>query len=90
MNNPGEIVIAFFELVEAEFREIKNSLNESVNLKSGALGRLIMRLVGSVALVLAAIVLILAAVGMSLWIVPTVSPSDMYSGPIHSMSRRAR
>jgi len=67
LNNPGEIVIAFFELVEAEFREIKNSLNESVNLKSGALGRLIMRLVGSVALVLAAIVLILAAVGMLLW-----------------------
>lgn len=67
MNNPAEIVIAFFELVEAEFREIKRSLNESVNLKTGALGRAIMRLVGSVALVLAAIVLILAAVGMLLW-----------------------
>ncbi len=67
MNNPGEIVIAFFELVEAEFREIKNSLDDSVNLKSGALGRLIMRLAGSVALVLASVVLILAAVGMLLW-----------------------
>ena len=67
MNNPGEIVIAFFELLEAEFREIKNSLDDSVNLTSGALGRLIMRLAGSVALVLAAVVLILAAVGMLLW-----------------------
>ena len=67
MNNPAEIVIAFFELVEAEIREIKRSLNESVNLKTGALGRAIMRLAGSVALVLAAIVLILAAVGMLLW-----------------------
>jgi len=67
LNNPAEIVIAFFELVEAEFREIKRSLNDSVNLKTGALGRAIMRLVGSVALVLAAIVLILAAVGMLLW-----------------------
>jgi len=67
LNNPAEIVIAFFELVEAEFREIKRSLNESVNLKTGALGRAIMRLVGSVALILAAIVLILAAVGMLLW-----------------------
>ena len=67
MNNPGEIVIAFFELVEAEFRELKGSLDDSVNLKAGALGRLIMRLVASVALVLAGIVLILAAVGMLLW-----------------------
>ena len=67
MNNPAEIVIAFFELVEAEFQEIKGSLNESVNLKKGALGRAIMRLAGSVALVLAAVVLILAAVGMLLW-----------------------
>ena len=67
MNNPAEIVIAFFELVEAEFREVKKSLDESVNLKTGALGRAIMRLAGSVALVLAAIVLILAAVGMLLW-----------------------
>jgi hypothetical protein len=67
LNNPGEIVIAFFDLVEAEFRELKDSLDDSVNLKAGALGRLIMRLVGSVALVLAAIVLILAAVGMLLW-----------------------
>jgi hypothetical protein len=67
LNNPAEIVIAFFELVEAEFRELKGSLDNSVNLKAGALGRLIMRLVGSVALVLAAIVLILAAAGMLLW-----------------------
>jgi len=67
LNNPAEIVIAFFELVEAEFRELKGSLDDTVNLKAGALGRLIMRLVGSVALVLAAIVLILAAVGMLLW-----------------------
>jgi hypothetical protein len=67
LNNPGEIVIAFFELVEAEFRELKGSLDDSVNLKAGALGRLIMRLVGSVALVLAAVVLILAAAGMLLW-----------------------
>ena len=67
MNNPGEIVIAFFELVEAEFRELKGSLDDSVNLKAGALGRLLMRLAGSVALVLAAVVLILAAVGMLLW-----------------------
>ena len=67
MNNPGEIVIAFFELVEAEFREIKGSLNESVNLKTGALRRAIVRLAGSVALILAAVVLILAAVGMLLW-----------------------
>jgi len=67
MNNPAEIVIAFFELVEAEFREIKGSLDDSVNMKKGALGKAIMRLAGSVALVLAAIVLILAAVGMLLW-----------------------
>ena len=67
MNNPAEIVIAFFELVEAEFREVKKSLDESVNLKTGALGRAIMRLAGSVALILAAIILILASVGMLLW-----------------------
>ncbi|MEE9160081.1 MAG: hypothetical protein V3U60_17060 [Gammaproteobacteria bacterium] len=67
MNNPAEIVIAFFELVEAEFREIRRSLDESVNLKTGSLGRAIMRLAGSVALILAAIVLILASVGMLLW-----------------------
>lgn len=67
MNNPAEIVIAFFELLEAEFREIRRSLDESINLKTGSLGRAIMRLAGSVALVLAAIVLILASVGMLLW-----------------------
>jgi len=67
LNNPAEIVIAFFELVEAEFREVRKSLDESINLKTGALGRAIMRLAGSVALILAAILLILASVGMLLW-----------------------
>ena len=67
MNNPGEIVIAFFELLEAEIREIKGSLHESINFKKGTLGRLLMRLAGCVTLVLAAIFLVLVALSMMLW-----------------------
>ena len=67
MNNPAEIVIAFFELLEAELREVKQSIEDSAQFKASSLKRAVMRLAAGVALILAAIVLVLAAVGMMIW-----------------------
>jgi len=67
LNNPADIIIAFFELVEAEVRGLRHSMEESVNLKTGSLGRFLMRQVGCIGLIVAAVVLVLAALGMLLW-----------------------
>jgi hypothetical protein len=67
LNNPADVVIAFFDLLEAELGEIKRLIDESVNLKRGTLGKLIMRLAGSIALIIAAVVLVFAAIALLLW-----------------------
>jgi hypothetical protein len=67
LNNPAEIVIAFFELLEAELREVKQSIEDSAQFKASSLKRAVLRLAAGAALILAAIALILASVGMMLW-----------------------
>lgn len=67
MNNPADVVIAFFDLLEAELADLKRLIDESVNLKKGTLGKLFIRLAGSIALIIAAVVFVFAAFALLLW-----------------------
>jgi hypothetical protein len=67
VNNPAEIIIAFFELLEAEGRDLRRSIEEITAGRGSSLRRSVLRLATSLALTLSAAVLVLASIGMALW-----------------------